>query len=53
MRLTEYIDYLNNGRKNVKRYTHYNPDIESKYMGTNKDCRRTEKTDVMVGKNIN
>jgi hypothetical protein len=25
MRLTEYIDYLNNGTKNVKRYTHYNP----------------------------
>ena len=29
MRLTEYIDYLNNGRKNVKRYTHYNPDYRS------------------------
>ena len=46
MRLTEYIDYLNNGRKNVKRYTHYNPDIESKYMGTNKRVqKKLEKTD--------
>ena len=25
MRLTEYIDYLNNGTKNVKRYSHYSP----------------------------
>ena len=23
MRLTEYIDYLNNGNKNKKRYTHF------------------------------
>ena len=23
MRLTEYIDYLNNGKKNKKRYRHY------------------------------
>ncbi|MCS5623186.1 MAG: hypothetical protein NZ735_04425 [Candidatus Marinimicrobia bacterium] len=25
MRLTEYIDYLNNGTKNAKRYSHYTP----------------------------
>ena len=30
MRLTEYIDYLNNGKKNVKRYTHYDPNADSR-----------------------
>ena len=25
MRLTEYLDFINNGRKNVKRYTHFSP----------------------------
>ena len=29
MRLTEYIDYLNNGKKNVNRYIHYDPDADS------------------------
>ena len=31
MRLTEYIDYLNNGIKNEKRFTHFT--IKSKRFG--------------------
>jgi hypothetical protein len=28
MRLTEYIDYLNNGAKNEKKYTHFSVNPE-------------------------
>ena len=31
MRLTEYIDYLNNGKKNEKRFTHFT--VKSKRFG--------------------
>jgi len=45
MRLTEYIDYLNNGKKNVKRYTHYDPNSKSSRSGSTKLSKRQEEYD--------
>mgnify|MGYP001263751198 CR=1 FL=1 len=42
MRLTEYIDYLNNGAKNEKRYSHYT--IKSKRFMDNKIFNADETT---------
>ena len=42
MRLTEYIDYLNNGSKNEKRYTHYT--MQSKRLIGNKKLNTEDTT---------